>query len=122
DASRRMAGGSICGLMVRDGAPEHASALRERASSPRGTPTNQSILPARHAKLDCFVACAFRHDEANVTQNKTSETIDAPYRRWRLPARDQYLRADEGELRRLRAWRRLAGDGSGCGRAQGHAQ
>src|SRR3954449_7961351 len=43
-----------------------ASALRERASSAR-TRTNQSILPARHAKLDCFVACAFRHDEANVT-------------------------------------------------------
>src|SRR5258705_2326099 len=26
------------------------------------------------------------------------DRIDDPYRRWRLPARNQYLRADEGDL------------------------
>jgi len=60
-----MAAGSISGLMVRDGAPD--SATRAAGSAPphrEGGPRNQSILPARHAKLDCFVACAFRRDEA----------------------------------------------------------
>src|ERR1700730_13729438 len=48
--------------------------------------------------------------------------IDDPHRRWRLPARDQYFRADQGDLWRLRAWRRLAVDGAWRGCAQDHAQ
>src|ERR1700722_16470396 len=29
----------------------------------------QSIAPVRHAKRDCFVACASRNDESNVSSN-----------------------------------------------------
>ena len=77
---------------------------------------------ARHAKRYRFVACASRKDESNVRANSLTERIDGPYRRWRLPARDQHLCADKGDLRRLRAWRRLAVHVARRRRTPRHAQ
>ena len=45
-----------------------------------------------------------------MTSPTSRNSIHDPHRRRRLPARDQHLRADQGGLRRLPAWRRLAGD------------
>jgi hypothetical protein len=28
-----------------------------------------TLTPTRHAKWDCFVACAYRNDESNVTRD-----------------------------------------------------
>ena len=57
----------------------------------------QSRLLAWHAKLDCFVAALLAMTSLTSTL-VTRDRIYDPYRRWRLSARDQHLRADEGDL------------------------
>ncbi len=62
---------------------------------------------------NCFAACACRGRRANVADLVGPRPLNDPHRRRRLPARDQHLRADEGDLRCLSPWRQLAADDTG---------